>query len=209
MRRIRVMIVGRHPLILQGLSSVLGAQRDFRIAARCGDAASYVEAVRICVPDITLLEISMPDIGGLEILVIASSKNLPTRLVLFTASAEDRDLQSLAAAGAHAVIPQDVDPEILVQILRQVADGQRLLPLSLSDEVVFRAQGAVAEKALLALTDRERQIMRLASEGLSNKEIGRRLNITDGTIKVHLHHIFRKLDVSNRTALATLVHIPK
>jgi two-component system nitrate/nitrite response regulator NarL len=110
----------------------------------------------------------------------------------------------LAAAGAHAVIPKDVDPEILLQILRRVADGKRLLPLPSSDQAVFREQTAIAEKALMALTDRERQIICLVSEGLSNKEIGRRLNITDGTIKVHLHHIFQKLEINNRTVLAAL-----
>jgi two-component system, NarL family, nitrate/nitrite response regulator NarL len=97
-----------------------------------------------------------------------------------------------------------VDSDILVQILRQVADGKRLLKLPSSDQVIFLEQSAIAERALTALTDRERQIMRLVCEGLSNKEIGRRLSITDGTIKVHLHHIFQKLEIGNRTALAAL-----
>jgi len=99
-----------------------------------------------------------------------------------------------------------VAPEILVQSLRQVADGQRLLPLLPSDQTVPQEQRnvAITENVLTVLTDRERQIMRLVSEGLSNKEIGRRLNIVDGTIKVHLHHIFQKLEISNRTVLATL-----
>jgi two-component system nitrate/nitrite response regulator NarL len=111
-----------------------------------------------------------------------------------------------AAAGAYGVIPKDVTPEILLQSLRQVADGQRLLPLPFSDQAVSRERGsvAIAENALTVLTDRERQIMALVSEGLSNKEIGRRLNIADGTIKVHLHHIFQKLEISNRTVLAAL-----
>jgi RNA polymerase sigma factor (sigma-70 family) len=80
----------------------------------------------------------------------------------------------------------------------------KVLPPLSSDQVGFREQSAIAEKALMALTDRERQIMRLVSEGLSNKEIGRRLNLTDGTIKVHLHNIFQKLEIGNRTALAAL-----
>jgi two-component system nitrate/nitrite response regulator NarL len=146
----------------------------------------------------------MPDVSGLEIAAITSSEKLSTRLVFFTAYVEDRDLRMLAAAGAHAVIPRDVDPEALVLILRQVADGRRLLSLPSSVQVASPERGAIAEKALSGLTDRERQIMRLVSEGLSNKEIGRRLNITGGTIKVHLHHIFQKLDISNRTALAAL-----
>jgi DNA-binding NarL/FixJ family response regulator len=148
----------------------------------------------------------MPGLTGLEILAIANSENLPTRLVFFTASIEDRELVMSATAGAYGVIPKDVTPESLVQSLRQVADGQRLLPLPSSDQAVSRERGnvAISENVLTVLTDRERQIMALVSEGLSNKEIGRRLNIADGTIKVHLHHIFQKLEISNRTVLAAL-----
>jgi DNA-binding NarL/FixJ family response regulator len=111
-----------------------------------------------------------------------------------------------AAAGAYGVILKDVAPEILVQSLRQVAAGQRLLSLPLSAPAVTWAQRnvAIAENVLTVLTDRERQITSLVSEGLSNKEIGRRLNIADGTIKVHLHHIYQKLEISNRVVLAAL-----
>ena len=111
-----------------------------------------------------------------------------------------------AAAGAYGVILKDVALEILVQSLRQVADVQRLLPLPPSDQAVFREQRniAITENVLTVLTGRERQIMRLVSEGLSKKEIGRRLNIVDGTTKVHLHNIFQKLEISNRTVLAAL-----
>jgi DNA-binding NarL/FixJ family response regulator len=145
--------------------------------------------------------------AGLEILSIANSESLSSRFVFFTASAEECGLAMSAAAGAYGVIPKDVALEILVRSLRRVADGQRLLPLPPSDRAVplERANIAIAENVLTVMTDRERQIMSLVSEGLSNKEIGRRLNITDGTIKVHLHHIYQKLEISNRTALAALV----
>jgi len=95
-------------------------------------------------------------------------------------------------------------PETLVRSLRQIASGERIVPQSSIDQVVPAGHGVNSDNALAVLTDRERQIMRLVSEGLSNKQIGRRLNITDGTIKVHLHHIFQKLEISNRTALAAL-----
>jgi two-component system nitrate/nitrite response regulator NarL len=204
MRCARVLIADRHPMILQGLRSVLGAQRDFKIVAHCGDGASCIKAIRSFVPDIAIIDSSMRDIAALQILAIASSEDLPTRLVFFTAFAKDRDLRMFAAAGAYAVISKDVDPQSLLQILRQVADGQRLLQLPSFDQAIVREQSEIVDKALIALTDREHQIMRLVSEGLTNKEIGRRLNITDGTIKVHLHHIFQKLDIGNRTALAAL-----
>ena len=144
---------------------------------------------------------------GLEILALANSESLSTRLVFFTASADNRELVMSAAAGAYSVILKDVALEMLVQYLRRVADGQRLLPLPSSVKAVPLERGniAIAENLPTLMTDRERQIMSLVSEGLSNKEIGRRLNIADGTIKVHLHHIYQKLEISNRTLLAALV----
>jgi two-component system nitrate/nitrite response regulator NarL len=199
MSYIRIVIAHPHPVIVRGLSSVLEAQREFEIVARCADVASCIEAIRVFKPDITIAGISMPGIGGLEILSFANSDDGSTRVVLFATAVEEGDLQTLADAGASAVLSQDVDPETLVQVLRRVAGSQRLRA---SDRAAPEVQSANTEKA--ALTDRERQIMRLVSEGLSNKEIGRRLNLTDGTIKVHLHHIFQKLDVTNRTALAAL-----
>jgi two-component system, NarL family, nitrate/nitrite response regulator NarL len=206
MRCTTVVIADRHPVVLQGLTNVLGAESSFKVVASCSDGMNCIEAIRRLVPDIAILDISMPGLTGLEILAIANSENLPTRLVFFTASIEDRELVMSAAAGAYGVITKDVTPEILVQSLRQVADGQRLLPLPSPDQAVSRDRGniAITENVLTVLTDRERQIMALVSEGLSNKEIGRRLNIADGTIKVHLHHIFQKLEISNRTVLAAL-----
>jgi two-component system nitrate/nitrite response regulator NarL len=190
--------------MLQGLSNVLGAEPDFRVVARCVDGASCIEAIRILVPDIAILDIAMPDIPRQEILGLANSKKLATRLVFFTAFVEDRDLTTLAAVGACDVISKDVTPPDLVQTLRQVAEGPRVLALRSSNEGIRRAQGITADKSLMTLTERERQIIRLVSEGLSNKEIGRRLNISDGTIKVHLHHVFQKLEISNRTVLAAV-----
>lgn len=204
MRCLRAVIADPHPVMLRGLSDVLGAERDLRVVARCVDGASCIEAIRILAPDIAILDIAMPDVPRQEILDIANSKDLATRLIFFTAFVEDRDLTVLAAAGACDLIPKDAEPGDLVQTLRQIAEGPRMQAPPSSNEAVCRAQSAMADKTLMTLTERERQIMRLVSEGLSNKEIGRRLNIADGTIKVHLHHVFQKLEISNRTVLAAL-----
>jgi two-component system nitrate/nitrite response regulator NarL len=206
MRRTSVVIADRHPVVQQGLTRVLESESDFEVVACCSDGRNCIEALRNLAPDIAILDIAMPSLTGLEILAITNSENLATRLVFFTASVADHELVRSAAAGAYGVLLKDVAPEILLQSLRQVAEGQRLLPLSSSNPLVPRAQEniAIAENVLTVLTDRERQIMHLVSEGLSNKEIGRRLNIADGTIKVHLHHIYQKLEISNRTVLAAL-----
>jgi two-component system nitrate/nitrite response regulator NarL len=204
MRCSSVVIADRYPVVLLGLSAALAAHRDFNIIASCRDGTSCIEALRNLVPDIAIVDLSMPGVSGLEILSIVKSENLSTRLVFLTASDEDTELLMSAAADGCSIIPKDVAPEALVQSLRQIAESPPLLPLS-PEQAASRGQGPVIGNALTTLTDRERQIMRLVSEGLSNKEIGRRLNIADGTIKVHLHNIFQKLEISNRTVLAALV----
>src|ERR1700730_10466955 len=206
MRCTSVVIADRNPVVLQGLTKLLGAQSGFKVVACCSDGTNCIEAIRSLAPDIAILDMSMPGLTGLEILAIVNSESLTTRLVFFTASIEHHELVISAAAGAYGVIIKDVSPEVLLQSLRQVADGQRLLPLLSSDLEPAREQSDIAgqENVLAVLTERERQIMRLVSEGLSNKEIGRRLNITDGTIKVHLHNIYQKLEINNRTVLAAL-----
>jgi RNA polymerase sigma factor (sigma-70 family) len=204
MRCTTVVIADRHPVVLLGLRAMLAGHRGFNIVASCNDGASCIEALRSLVPDIAILDLSMPGVNGLEILSAVNSESLSTRLVFLTASDEDSELVMSAAAGGHSVIPKHVAPEVLLQSLRQIAEGQRQLPVFPSEQGISRGQSAFTENALTTLTDRERQIMRLVSEGLSNKEIGRRLNIADGTIKVHLHNIFQKLEISNRTVLAAL-----
>jgi two-component system, NarL family, nitrate/nitrite response regulator NarL len=204
MRSITVVIADRHPVVLRGLSNVLGAHSDFNIVASCADGPGCIEAIRNLAPDIAILDGSMPGVTGPEILAIINAENPSTQFVFFTASEVERELVMSAAADGYSYISKDVAPEILVQSLRQVAGGRPLLPLPTADQAVGREQAVISENALAVLTDRERQIMRLVSEGLSNKEIGRRLNITDGTIKVHLHHIFQKLEINNRTVLAAM-----
>jgi DNA-binding NarL/FixJ family response regulator len=198
---IKVLIADRCPVVVQGLRNLLEAQHDFKIVACCNDGMVCIEAIRSLRPDIAILEVSMPGLTGLEILRIVNSEHFSTRVVFFTAFVEDSELIESAAAGAYGVILKDAALEFLVKSLQQVADGRRLFPLPSPNQV---SRGQSVFRVLTALTDREHQIMCLVCEGLSNKGIGRRLNISDGTIKVHLHHIYEKLEISNRTALAAL-----
>jgi two-component system nitrate/nitrite response regulator NarL len=203
MRRASVVIADRHPVVLQGLRNVLGAAADFNIIASCSDAASCIEAIRSLAPDIVIVDPAMPELAAARILSAVNSENRSTHLVFFVAS-EDCELVLAATPVTCSIILRDTDPEALVQSLRQIVNGHNVLPSAPSESIVSREEDASSENGLTALTERERQIMRLVSEGLSNKEIGRRLNITDGTIKVHLHNIFQKLEISNRTVLAAL-----
>jgi two-component system nitrate/nitrite response regulator NarL len=154
-------------------------------------------------PDIVIVDPAMPEFAAAKILSTVNSENRSTHLVFFAAS-EDFELVLAATPVTCSIILKDTDSEALVQSLRHIANGHNVLPSTPSESVASQEQGTNSENGLTTLTERERQIMRLVSEGLSNKEIGRRLNIADGTIKVHLHNIFQKLEISNRTVLAAL-----
>ncbi|WP_407158199.1 LuxR C-terminal-related transcriptional regulator [Bradyrhizobium sp. STM 3557] len=200
MRCINILIANRYPVVELGLRRVIGRLRDFKVVACCHDGVSCVEALRRLRPDVAIIDISMPGLTGLQILSIVSSEGCPTRVILFAKCLGGRELVMAAEAGAYGVLVNDVSVEVLVQSLRQVANGQKLLSLPSSDQL----SSAVAKNAPMLLTEREREVMRLVSLGLSNKEIARRLKLADGTIKVHLRKMFHKLAISNRTELAAL-----
>ena len=201
MRRATVVIADRHPVVLHGLANVLGSEPDFEVIASCGDAGKCIAAVLDLAPDIAIIDAAMPELIAMLNGSLDRSENRSTRLVFF-ASSEDCDLVSLPAE--HSVLLKEMTGKALVHSLREVIHGATVVPGAPTNGVAPPEQSANPENALAVLTERERQIIRLVSRGLSNKEIGRRLNIADGTIKVHLHKIFQKLEVGNRTALAAL-----
>ena len=210
-RCIRLVIADRQPIVLQGLKSVFAAQRDFEIVASCSTGTSCLEAIRKLAPDVALLANTLPDLTVSEILGIARAENLSTRLVFFTESESDDDLTAAIAAGACSAISKYANPDTMLRSLRLMTERISASPeqsqhLSPNGKKV---DGAKIEKMLGMLTHRERQIARLVCDGLSNKEIAHQLNVSRGTVKVHLHNIFQKLEISNRTVLATIASLQR
>ena len=207
-RCIRLVIADRQPIVLQGLKSVFAAQRDFEIVGSCSTRTSCLEAIRNLAPDVALLANTLPDLTISEILAIAKAENLSTRLVFFAESESDDDLTAAIAAGTCSAISKYANPDIMLRSLRLMTERINASPEQ-SQDLSPKGQevdGAKIEKTLGVLTHRERQIVRLVCDGLSNKEIARQLNVSRGTVKVHLHNIFQKLEISNRTVLATLMN---
>jgi RNA polymerase sigma factor (sigma-70 family) len=205
-RCIRLVIADPQPIVLMGLNSVFATQHDFEIVASCGCGTSCLEAIRNLAPDVALVAGTLPDLTISEILAIARAENLPTRLMFFAESQGDDDLTAAIAAGACNAVSAYADPDTILRSLRLTTEGASASP-KLSRELSSNkndVDGTKIEKMLRALTHRERQIVQLVSEGLSNKEIARELNVSRGTVKVHLYNIFQKLEVSNRTVLATI-----
>ncbi|WOH53684.1 LuxR C-terminal-related transcriptional regulator [Bradyrhizobium sp. sBnM-33] len=210
-RCIRLVIADRQPIVLQGLRSVFAAQRDFEIVASCSTGTSCLEAIRNVAPDVALLANPLPDLTASEILAIAKAENLSTRLVFFTDSECDDDLTAAIAAGACSAISKYANLDTMLRSLRLMTERISASPEQSQDLSPNgkKVDGAKIEKMLGMLTHRERQIVRLVCDGLSNKEIARQLNVSRGTVKVHLHNIFQKLEISNRTVLATIASLQR
>jgi two-component system, NarL family, nitrate/nitrite response regulator NarL len=202
-RRNSVVIAGRNPVFLCGLASVLQIEGDFVVVASCQDEAECIAAIRALSPRVAVLDMSLWDLSGLQVLAAVRTEGFPTRVVFLSSSATATDAARAFSMGASGVLPKDGAPQSLVRWLRQVMSGQQLAPLKARNAQKSHVHGK-PEELVVALTARERQIMELVSTGLSNREVGERLHISEGTIKVHLHHIFQKLSIRNRTALANI-----
>jgi len=200
--RVSVVIASRQPVVLCGLTSMLRAESDFDVVGSCRDGSKCIEAICELFPVLALLDVSLPEQSGLQVLSAIKSEKLPTRVVFLSTSFECPD--AAIAMGAFGVIPREAAPQLVVRSLRQVASGQRLPRVTWKPE--RRSEHESGERGAFdnLLTEREHQIMHLVCKGLSNKEVGRDLNLAEGTIKAHLHRIYQKLAIHNRTALAAL-----
>jgi two-component system nitrate/nitrite response regulator NarL len=205
---VSLVVADHRSRILDGLIRFLSSDRNFRILAACRDGRACLNEIRDLRPDVALVDVCLPGLSGLEILTAAAAEKLSTHIVFLTASAEDRKLLLAAARGRYAVLPSECGQEALLSFLRRVAVDpsgvHTALPATERRRKDRRQEANAVENYLGILTARERQIAGLVSVGLSNKMVSRRLGVSEGTVKVHLHHIYQKLAINNRTALAAL-----
>lgn len=206
MTPVSVIVADDHPIVLKGLVGLLAEDSAVSVLAACTDGGSARDAIVVHKPDIALLDVRMPVLTGPEVLGAIRKLGLRTRVIFLTASASDSEVLVAIAGGAHAVMLKDMAPDDLIDCLHLVAGGGRWFPRAIVDRSLnAEAEHPVEwEAACSSLTAREREVSALVATGLSNKEIARRLDVSDGTVKLHLHNIYGKAGVKNRTALAAL-----
>jgi two-component system, NarL family, nitrate/nitrite response regulator NarL len=187
---IRVVVADRHPIVLSGIAHILQNEAGFELVALCADGHECIQAVRKWKPNVALIELASLGLSGLQVLAAIVAERLETRVVVLAATAEDKEIVTAAAAGAAGILLRDVQRADLVRCLRWVAAGQRWIPtevLGTAAKQLGIIDGPSQPKPNVSLTQREFEILLLVAEGLSNKYIANRLNITEGTVKVHLH----------------------
>jgi DNA-binding NarL/FixJ family response regulator len=207
-RNLRLVLADDHPVVLSGLKALLNLRSQTEIVAIANNGASALALIRSHEPDLAVLDINMPMMTGVDVLENIESDGLATRVILLTASASDAYIERAVRAGVWGLMLKDTAADELLECMDKVLGGERWLPPDLIGPALEReARRRIDKSALNALlTAREQELVHLVAEGLANKLIARRVNISEGTVKIHLHNVYQKLGVSNRTALATLVH---
>ena len=203
-RVVSIVVADDHPIVLGGLVTLLKQDKALRLVASCANGQDAIDAIRTLRPDLALLDLNMPRLSGLQVLEALISENLPTRVCFLAASPTDKEIVAAANGGAFGIILKESAPDTLISALHAIATGQKWLPSNLVNGASERLRGLQAEvtRVVDALSPREIEIMLKVAEGRSNKEVGRQLKISEGTVKMHLHSIYQKIHVSNRTSLA-------
>jgi DNA-binding NarL/FixJ family response regulator len=204
---LQVAIVDDHPLFREGVAHTLGAQPDVEIV---GEGESADDAVRIAgeqLPDVMLLDVSMPG-GGLSAVRQIANAYPVVKIVMLTVSEEEDDVTAALRAGARAYVLKGVAARELVRILRAVAAGEVYVTPALASNLLFGLSGGSGNRQTASplddLTERERQILELVAGGDSNKEIAYQLHLSEKTVKHHMTNILQKLQVRNRVEAALM-----
>ena len=205
--RLRVMIVDDHTLFRSGLSELL-ERRGIDVCAAVGDGEEGCRLAAELAPDVVLLDLRMPELDGLSVLDRIAALDLGCAVVMLTTSSDERDLVTSLRSGARGYLLKDMEPEQLVDALAAVVEGETVVAPGMTSVLAKVVKGGTVESGrpdrFSSLTPREFEILRHLSEGQSNKEIARDLGITDGTVKLHVRSILRKLEVRSRVEAAVI-----
>ncbi|HDP4008789.1 TPA: two-component system response regulator NarL [Pseudomonas aeruginosa] len=193
---VRLLLVDDHPMMRKGVAQLLELEDDLSVV---GEAGSGEEALRLAAeldPDMILLDLNMKGMNGLDTLRALREAGVDARIVVFTVSDDKGDVVNVLRAGADGYLLKDMEPERLLEHIRQAATGQ------MTQILAQALRGDDRSKSLDELTERERQILRQIAHGYSNKMIARKLDITEGTVKVHVKRVLHKLGMRSRVEAA-------
>jgi len=201
---IRILLADDHPIVLDGLEGLFRLEPDIAVVGRCLSGDEVLPAVRQHKPDLLLLDIRMPRMDGMEVLRALRNERLATRVVLLAATFEDDQVVEALRLGVRGMVLKELAPALLIECVRRVhAGGQWIEQQASGRALETLVRRDMAEKELARdLTPREIELVRLAASGLRNREMSRRLEISEGTVKMHLHNVYRKLKIDNRVELA-------
>jgi DNA-binding NarL/FixJ family response regulator len=195
-RRLRVVLVDDHPVVRAGLRALLEGQPDLAVVGEADSAAEAERVVEAARPDVVLMDLALGDgPGGARATAALRARAQPPQVLVLTTYQTEADVLAALESGARGFLLKDAPPEELFRAVRHVADGQMVLAPSVAARLAARASAPAP-----VLSPREVEILGLLVEGLSNRDMARRLFLSEATVKSHLSHVYAKLGVDSRTA---------
>lgn len=189
---IRVLLVDDHAIVRQGLAAMIENEPDMTVVGQAGDGLEAIALYRRLNPDITLMDLQMPQMSGADATLAICAEFAHARIIILTTYDGDEDIYRALRAGSKGYLLKDAEPDALLSAIQLVHSGQQYIPSEVAAKLVQRMN--VPE-----LSDREQEVVRQMALGLSNHDIGMALNITESTVKFHINRILSKLGVSDRT----------
>src|ERR1700751_3251228 len=194
--RIKTLVVDDHHVVRQGLVALLGVMPEIEIVGEASDGLQAIELHRSLQPDITLMDLQLPNLGGVEAITRIRAETPMARFIVLTTFDGDEDIFRALQAGAKAYLLKGMDASELTEAIRAVYAGKSKIPAFVAEKLAGRMGGP-------ALTTRELEVLKRIVAGRSNKEIASDLNISEATVKTHINSLLSKLGVNDRTQAAT------
>ena len=198
---IRVLVVDDHAIVLQGLAAIINEEADMTVIAQARDGIEAIEQFRQAQPDVTLMDLRMPQMAGVEAISAICAEFNTARIIVLTTYDGDEDIYRGLRAGAKGYLLKDSKPNELRTAIRTVYNRQQYIPPNVAAKLVQRMTHP-------ELSDRESEVLRLVAQGMSNLEIGAALNITESTVKSNVNRILSKLGAKDRTQ-ATIIALKR
>ena len=203
-QKIRVVLVDDHTLFRSGIKSLLQRHDEFEVVAEAGDGLEGIKRVRSLNPDVVLLDLHMPGISGLEAVKVIVEEVPGARVLMLTVSEDAQDLMEALRAGACGYLLKNIETDTLVDAIRKAAMGQSVVAQQMTAKLIegVRNPPEAPPPERERFSPRERDILAALAQGDSNKEIARKLDLAESTVKIHVQNIFKKLGMSSRVQVA-------